>query len=268
MKTKPPYERIVTKASGSTCNICRQALPLTEDHVPPRSCLIDVHVEIEPFEHRLRSDQAPLPWSQNGVRFKTICGTCNSLLGGEYDPALAHLCKEAMKWLNSPLTLGDRWKATVDPARLIRCLFGHMLAASSIDPDTAQDRAMREFFLGQCVTPAPATRVMYWLHPHRFVGVLRSIAMPARRGHFSAGFGVFCLLKVPPLAFLITDLDEYEGLPRLDTLAQQPGEVEVRFWKGLARERDWPERVDEGNFIMVGASAKDARNARPLPKRG
>jgi len=81
---------------------------------------------------------------------------------------------------------------------------------------------------------------------------------------------VFDIIKFPPLGFLITELDSYEGLPRLDSLARRVGdrEVELSFHKGLVRPQDWPERVDDGNFLMTGRSLEDAVVARPRkPKR-
>lgn len=118
MNHRKYYDRVVSKPSGARCNICETIAPLTEDHVPPQCCLEFSNVEIEPFENRLRGSQAKLPWSQDGVRFKTICGDCNSKLG-KVDPVVGKWCAQVRGWLQSPLTLSDRWTFRVRRERLL-----------------------------------------------------------------------------------------------------------------------------------------------------
>jgi hypothetical protein len=262
------YPRVFEKPAGnSTCNICRHTRPLTEDHIPPKSCLIERLVQIEPFEHRLRSDAPELPISQNGLRYKTLCSVCNPLLGTRYDPALKALC-DAVRGRFGPAFLpAPRWTTWCQPGLVIRSLFGHLLAATTDDADTVPDRAMRGCVLEPSAPLPAALRVFYWLHLHPEVKVLRSVAMPARRGAFG-DHGVFEILKFFPLGFAVTDLPAYEGLPRLDVLADNPeDDVEAPFFPALAAPADWPERVDEGNYIMGGRSFEDAVTVRPRARR-
>lgn len=267
MDARRPYVRMIEKGPAAKCNICLNVAPLTEDHVPPKSCLEDLRVELEPFEHRLRSHQPKLPLSQNGLRFKTLCGPCNSSLGAHFDPALANLVSKVRSWLRSPLILSDRWIVRTEPELIVKSLFGHLLAATATDPDTVQDREMREYVLGVRTTPGPTTRVLYWLHPGSAVSVLRVVAMPSVRGKFGE-IGIFSLIKMPPVGFMVTTLDAYEGLPRLDSMIARTGAMaDVSFSKNLLRDWDWPERVDEGNYIAGGESFSDSMTARPVGKR-
>jgi hypothetical protein len=261
------YPRMVEKSPGARCNICLNVAPLTEDHVPPKSCVEDLRVELEPFEHRLYSPPPRLPLSQNGLRFKTLCGSCNSLLGVRFDPILATFVSKVRSWLRSPLILSDRWTVRTEPDLIVKSLFGHLLAASAKDPDTIQDREMRGYLLGTRTVPGPATKVLYWLHSGPAVSVLRAVAMPSVRGHFG-DVGIFSIIKMPPVGFMVTTLDEYEGLPRLDSISARGGGLaEVRLSKNLIRDSDWPERVDEGNFIAGGESFRDGMTARPVGKQ-
>lgn len=258
------YPRVIRKSPDSNCNICLRSAPLTEDHVPPKTCLEALHVEIEPFEHRLRSDRPRLPISQNGMKFETLCGKCNSMLGTDYDHELGAVARGVRAWLCSPIALSDRWTVRVDASKVLKSIYGHLLAADANDPDTVQDREMREYLLGGSATPGDSVRCFYWIHDSPTVLVLRGVAMPAVRGYFKET-GIFSLLKFPPLGFIVTTLDAYEGLPELDPSI--PPSFGLRFWRALRREADWPERVDTGNFLMGGRSLQDARLARPRATR-
>jgi hypothetical protein len=74
------------------CNICGTSGPLTEDHTPPKGCYPPTAVELHSVVTRLNrdADGAGKPrLSQNGVKFRTLCGRCNNgLLGSDYDPPL------------------------------------------------------------------------------------------------------------------------------------------------------------------------------------
>jgi hypothetical protein len=154
-----------------------------------------------------------------------------------------------------------------DPALVIKAIFGHLLAATATDPDTVQDREMREYVLGTRTAPGATTRVFYWIHPGHTMNVLRAVAMPSIRGRFG-DHGIFSIIKMPPLGFMVTTLDAYEGLPRLDSLVTRSGALrEVRFSRALLHDWNWPERVDEGNYLIGGESLRDAMTARPVGKR-
>jgi hypothetical protein len=265
------YSRIYTKAPGNNfCNICEQNVhKLTEDHVPPECCLLDPHVQLEPFEHRLQAKSPVLPISQSGIRYRTICGPCNSFLGREYDKALKQMCRAVAARLGSVISVAPQWSIWCRPDRVIRALMGHFLAASTDDAQAVPDTQMRPAVRDPTAPLPDERRVFYWLHPWPEVCVTRGIGMPGVRGRFGPP-GVFDIIKFPPLGFLMTELDSYEGLPRLDLMARGRGdrEVEVRFHNRLVHEWDWPERVGDDNLVMFGRSVEDGVVARPhTPKR-
>jgi hypothetical protein len=263
------YPRVYRKAAGNmTCNICRRtSTPLTEDHVPPRSCLTDLVVQLEPFEHRLRAKGPRLQVSQSGVRFKTICGECNSLLGRRYDPELARFCKAACGSRSSLAGRPSTWNIWCKPDLIIRAVFGHLLAATTDDASTTDDDVMRPLVLDARRSVGPELRLYYWLYTHSSVRILRSVAMPAARSG-SRSVGIFSILKFAPMGFLVTDLASYEGLPCLnDRLRHRStSDVGVRL-DIIERHEEWPERVEDGNFVMGGRSLEDAVAARPWQRR-
>jgi hypothetical protein len=166
--------------------------------------------------------------------------------------------------LRSVIAVAPRWGIWCEANWVIRAVFGHLLAAVTEDPQTKPDLAMRPAVLDPTAPLPGDLHVFYWLHRHPEIVVLRGVAMPAVRGRADE-FGIFDIFKFAPLGFLVTDLKDYEGLPRLDHLARRAGtrEIEVPFHTGLVRDADWPERVDRGNIMVHGRSMDDAVVARP-----
>ena len=161
------YPRIYEKPSGNTvCNICEQKVArLSDDHVPPKSCLIDPQVQLEPFNHRLRAKSPVLPISQSGIRYRTICGSCNSLLGQEFDPALARMCSSVLARRRSVISVAPVWSIWCRPDRVIRALMGHLLAAVTDNAQSVDDCQMRPAVLDLAASLPDERRVFYWLHP-------------------------------------------------------------------------------------------------------
>ncbi len=268
---RPRNPAIYEKPPGNTrCNICeRNDRALTVDHVPPESCLLDRRVELHGYAHGAGALARKPPISQSGLRFRTLCGPCNSHLGGKFDHAMEAFCNTVRAHLGAASTHSESWTAWCKPGLLIRSLFGHLLAASTDDAQTAFDHEMRKGLLNASEAISPTLRVFYWLHPHREVRVRRSIAMPSVRGMVRSAPTVFEILKFPPIGLMVTDLDEYQGLPRLDVHCgrRADADVEMPFSHRLAAPSDWPERVDEGNFVMGGRALSDAVLARPRTSR-
>jgi hypothetical protein len=265
------YRSVFAKPDGNTtCNICQdKTAQLTEDHVPPKSCLVERLVQIEPFEQARRGGASILPISQNGLRFKTLCGKCNSLLGRSYDPALAAFCHAVQGGFCVAFHRAAHWTVWCQANLVIRSLFGHLIAATRDDAVTLHDAAMRECVLDVSAPLPPTLGVFYWLHLHEEIKVFRTLAMHARRGHLGS-HGVFEIMKFFPLGFAVVDLQEYESLPRLDVLARQRGaEVQVPLSLSLAAPLEWPERPDEWamDYVVAGRSLQDAVTTRPWRKK-
>ena len=186
-------------------------------------------------------------------------------MGRSFDPVLADLCERVRRWRAAPRTR-DTYLFCVDRLALATCVFGHLLAAATDDASTVPDEQMRRFITGGDSEPEASLNLFYWIHPHPEVSVMRSAAAPSVRGRLGSAPMIFSLLKVPPLAFMVSSASGYEGLPTvLPSSAPGASRAALPLWSELERDPDWPERVDPGNFIFVGAPARDAFTARPLP---
>jgi hypothetical protein len=79
------------------CNVCGIEGRLTEDHAPPKSCASIKDIEVQNLHDRLSTsgEKSNRPRRfQAGVCFRSLCKRCNTLLGHDYDPALAYFCSQ------------------------------------------------------------------------------------------------------------------------------------------------------------------------------
>jgi len=252
------YVKVKREKTG-ICNICKQPCELTWDHVPPQGGIdvapLDQYTILEQLTGR--EDRPKHLETQNGVKFRTVCTQCNrNLLGTEYDPTLNDFALGVGQFLKTTIKLPSSVGYATKPARLLRALFGHLLGAKSEVEDTKPDQAMREFVLDKTVPLPQDLNVFYWIYPYPHVVVIRDVLMPVTRGRFDR-MGIFSILKYFPVAYLVTNLREYENLPSLSFYCPISLDTEVRIPIPMTPPRSaaWPEVVDNQNFIAGGGSS-------------
>jgi hypothetical protein len=95
--------------------------------------------------------------------------------------------------------------------------------------------------------------------------VVRDIVMPAVRGNFSKVVFFFGILKYFPLAYIVCNLEQYEGLDELtiyrNLKLEETVEIPIRLTD--IKHSAWPEMADEGNCIAGGSSFGGSICARP-----
>ena len=107
------------------CNICDSYEKLTEDHVPPKGSTRITQVKMLSLSKALDvgAEEAKGRYSQNGVKFKSLCGTCNNkYLGLKYDPSLNYLSNEIIKYIESNLALPRILHIKVKPNLIARAV--------------------------------------------------------------------------------------------------------------------------------------------------
>ena len=129
--------------------------------------------------------------------------------------------------------------------------------------------ALRPSILDPAVPIPDWIHVLYWLHPHRSVEVVRDIGMPAARGHlWGSPVALFSILKFYPIGFIVTDASTYEGLPSLDEFRAAPVDFEthIKLPVDIIFPSDWPNNITaDGNMIMAVDTYRDAVRAVPVP---
>jgi hypothetical protein len=263
-------------ADDQRCNICLRAEILTEDHVPPKRCLSDRSVYLYGLKDLMLCDEVPAFYtrSQDGLRYRTLCGYCNNTLLGSYDNDLKVLVDAVSNFCESRLVLPRRspeLPLRCRPRAVLQSVLGHLLAAKSItDEQGTVDVALRPSILDPAAPIPDWIHVFYWLHPYHVVDVVRDIGMPAVRGRlWGSDFAMFSILKFYPIGFIVTDSSTYEGLASLDEFRAAPVELEadIKLPVDIVFSSDWPNNITaDGNIIMAVDTFRDARRAVQVPR--
>lgn len=264
------YAKVKREKYGR-CNICCEPAPLCWDHVPPKGGIEVKAVEQETILHRFTGMETERIYSisQNGVKFRTICSNCNNtLLGTRYDPVLNDFALGVGRFLKTTLDMPPTIMYKTRTNCLIRAIIGHLLSAKGDFENTTMDVRFRSFFLNEVAVCPESLKIFYWIYPYPDIVVIRDVVMPAVRGDFSTK-GFFSILKYFPVAYLVCDLPQYEGLDNLtfyyDT--DSSNEVAVPIKLDQVRHRQWPELVDDTNFLAGGQSVKSSLHSIPKLKK-
>lgn len=276
----PEYVKLNRGQTGS-CNICQKPCVFELDHVPPQG-----GVDIQPMRQytilECLAGTSTNPTgliTQNGVKYRTLCNCCNGQLlggGGGYDETLNEFVLNVVSQLEKTKPLASQMSVVTKPARLLRSLFGHLLAAKADIEHTKPDVAMRKYVLNPSAPLPPELNVFFFVYPYRNVVVIRDIYMLPQRGNFDGmaamfrmlkcvpnayedahrkGYlAIFSILKYFPIAYVVTDVKEYEGLSSLSVHCPQELEEErsVTILLDERRAADWPEVVDDDNLVLGG----------------
>jgi hypothetical protein len=239
------------------CNLCRRTRPLTWDHVPPQGSLQPTAVEVRSVFAALTGNKAGFPpsESQNGVKYRTLCKSCNEFLGSKYDTVIKEFAKTVAGYLRSSLSLPNPIHHRTKPAAIVRGILGHLIAAKIQTDDALFDKEVAPCILDES-QPVPSNiHVFYWLFPYDIVCTIRDVGI-ASLADRNDSIGYCQLLKYFPIAYLISDRTSYGDLPDLTTYrtASVNDEVEIPIILGPIRSVEWPEAVDDGK-VMIGGQA-------------
>lgn len=263
----PSYINQGKRSKVGICNICKQSASLSWDHVPPKGGIDLKPVEQVTILQRLTGnpEEQKSRISQNGVKYRTLCNHCNNRLGTSYDPVLNNFALGVGRILKSVVAVPPIIHYKTQPAKLIRSILGHLLAAKGVIDDVTVDRTIREFLSDDLNQLPEEIKIFYWIYPYSDIFVIRDVCMPAVRGDFSK-VGFFSgILKYFPVAYLVCDLERYEGLDELTIYRDLPLEetVEIPIRLTEIRHPIWPEMPTEGNFMTGGLNLNSSVHARP-----
>lgn len=251
------------------CNICLAQSKLTWDHIPPKGGIELTEVEQKNImQHLTDSKNTNYVLSQNGVKYRTICSTCNnSLLGAKYDTALNAFTNELSSFLKTSLQIPPVVMFRTQPGMIIKCIIGHLLAAKGDLENNLIDQQFRDYFLDDSKVIPADYKVFYWVYPYNSIKIIRDIGMPSIRGNFKSKFSLFSTLRYFPIAFLITDAEDYCGLNEVSKYCSGSIEdfIEIPIDFSQKFDENWPE-YGEDNFIMGGESLQSGVSAVPRMK--
>ncbi|MEW6587366.1 MAG: hypothetical protein AB1442_17380 [Nitrospirota bacterium] len=253
------------------CNICKTHTELTWDHVPPKGGIDLTVVEMEKVSELLVAghDEIKFSESQNGVKYRTVCRSCNETIGHRYDPALNEFSLTVGRYLKSGLSFPRVVHHRAKPAAMIRAILGHLIAAKIEIDDCLFDRNVRDFVLDESKPIPDDTFIFYWLYPYEQSIAMRDFAMPAVRGNFSKDIGFCQVLKYFPIGYLVINKPAYEGLEELTRYRNLSvdEEVEIPIRLDRVEHSHWPEIVDNYNIVLASKTTGNAILAKPKRKK-
>lgn len=205
-----------TKIREGYCVVCGEHGPLTFDHVPPKGAISIRRVE---QYHILEAiDEKPIKLkgvpSDNGGRFRTVCGKCNGeRIGSDNDAEVSRVCraltssvKDYFYNFNSPYNL---IVTKVDSLKFSRAMIGHILSATSVkecesEPsDSSYFKPLREFVLGDDKALDETHDIYYWFYPFTRHISAKCIGF-YNQGHSS----ILSVLSFFPISFMVTGKGE------------------------------------------------------------
>lgn len=264
MRNNLHYVKIKRDKIG-VCNICGKESKLSWDHVPPKGAIIYDDVIISSISNNfIEVEKPPRELSQNGMKFRTICSDCNSLVGSKYDSTfndfIHRLCTLIEENLGKLMTI----EIDVDIELLLKSIFAHMLSAKSEIEHTVPDTFMREYLLNN--KDISNINIHYWFYPFAINQVIRDILI----SKISSGNSAFLsILKLYPIAFLVTDSNMYSGLlPRLNDFYNNFERSKSILQFDLTRVFDyrWPLISDNDTIFAGGQSINSSVIAIPRVK--
>lgn len=210
----------------------------------------------------VKASDAKGRYSQNGVKFQTLCSKCNNeLLGVNYDPHLNFFSSELIKFVESSIELPSVMYVTSKPNLIARAVLGHMLA---IDVGRGKKgealQHIARYFKEPKFTIPNEVDIYYWVYPHRRQVLIRDSAIV----QFGSNKIVnFMCLKYFPLAFMATidspKLDLPSLNPYLSEYPDQERNIPVELSNRIPRV-DFPEAPsdDDHTAILYGKAAMAA----------
>ena len=246
------------RGKAGLCNLCLRTQPLTWDHVPPKGTVgVSERESRSIFGAMTQGDPTEqFPISQSGVKYRTLCADCNNrLLGAELDPIYAQFARDLGLYLKSRLSFPAYVAITTRPQRLARAVFGHIVAANADVGRTHFDDTVRGF-IHDFSQPMPSSlNLHYWVYPHEHQVLLRDFGMSAHRDRF-VDTGYCQLLKSFPIAFLASDLPQYDALPNLADFrdAGIDDDVTLQIRLSPAQPFHYPEWNGERTLIVCSSS--------------
>lgn len=262
-----------TQISQGYCLICGDYGPLSFDHVPPQGAITLTRVEQHHVDELIGAGKSQVKGveSPNGNKFRTICSSCNSLLGGENDDEIANVCmaltskvKEHFEGALNPYNLV---RVEVNPLRFTRAMIGHILSATTVNECKAEPnpsvyvQALQKFVLGDNSALNDTHDFYYWFYPYP--------------KHISAKFAGFMndgkiatlsLLSFFPLAFMITKKDEAIYPSHANKLTLQDRYMYFDLSSMALTYAEFPFHVTKG-FQGVFFSDSQVIVSTPLPKK-
>lgn len=198
------------------CNICGELRDLTWDHVPPQGITHGEAVIVNTVFKGMPEPNSHMKRYQNGIKYRSICGSCNNDILGVYDKEYKQFTADIEN--NLPMLINDgEISISIQVNKVCRAMIGHLLAArSTYESSVIADKLMREYVLDSERVLSKLNLYM-WAYPYESIIIARDFTVAGNyRGTHPKGFVSGIVLSYP-LAYMVSD---GEGNCAIDNLGQ------------------------------------------------
>lgn len=251
IKTKGPVR--------GRCNICGSFDKLCADHIPPKGVNRFDHMQLNQILESLNLAPSHGRYFQRGVKFRSICASCNSdILGSRYDPELVAFANQVRTYLYSTLSRPNTAVFSVRPGLILRSILGHILAIGiERFPRGEVGDQMANFVLDNRARWPSNFGAYYWLYPYSDQVAIRTCGIAVR---LNAPILFASVLKFLPFAFMVTwDADSRLNIPHRNLADYMAGDgsakvdVPIDFHK-FPKQR-YPEAPGKSGAVYHGEDA-------------
>lgn len=264
------YLKFKRDEKEGVCNICRRKASLSWDHVPPKGGIQLTTVEIRNIFHMISnySEKNKFTESQNGVKFRTICKSCNEQMGVKYDSVINQFAISVGRYLKTTLHLPPIIHHKTKPNAIIRGIIGHLLSAKIEFDNVRFDKDMPPIVIDEKYPIPDNVHIYYWIYPYSISINIRDVAI-SQFGGGSQSVTLLNMIKYFPVAYLVTDKKDFEGLEDLAKYKELSidEEVEIPIRLNDIKHEFWPERKDEMTVLFGGNSLMNSTYSTQKPKR-
>lgn len=251
------YWRKQKYAKRGQCNLCGETADLTWDHVPPQACgnrSPTQHLGLTQFLSGQELAQGQI--SQNGNKYRTLCGHCNSTMGRLYDNQLAEFVLRVRDSIERPPLVGREIAIECQPGAIARAVVGHLVAAQMPGPGSAFDGLAKQFLLDP--TKALPSNLYFhtWIHVFDTTTVIRDSAI------LSNDDAVVCqVLSFYPLGFIVTQDSPLESVPgfSVDSTVPWDGEGIISLSLDPIYPDGWPWHPTFSKILFGGEALQTSR---------
>lgn len=238
------------------CALCKNTEDLTENHVPPESVgnFDRWHAKSWMTSVTANRDLILGRSFRNGLKFRTLCASCNNGLGGREDKAIGHFFDSVRKIIESPIAIQSTIRIAAKPNQLYKGLLAHMISANDNGIPTSFDIEGREVFSGRKTVGQSSWNLFYWIYDGPDIFLMRNARVFL--WHPTVRLIPLCVLKIYPLGFVFTQEPWFFGLPnvRWYTRAKDDDEFDLPVpFHRVDRSPIWPVQTGDQNAIIAAS---------------
>ncbi len=253
------------------CELCGKSFDkLTYDHVPPKVCGNDADLRGVKQQALIKDYKSgkERPYGelyQGGLKFKTLCSSCNNRLGENLDIELGEFCHQIRAAL---ITGNNKIKISCDISKVVKDVFAHIIAATAKPrtTDTTLITSMKDYYWNNSIANI---HLYFAVYPYLEKIFIAQDVFPVQdlNKHYRIkldGNHIYCCLYFYPVAFIATDNPIFPvGIDLMNYLDKSSFTfgLEKNFWYSKDKKNlpiSWPINLsyndyDEGvDMILSG----------------